>query len=252
MAIANMQVQFDNLFWLFTYLAIAVSVVVYALFVIFTIKYRDKSGSKVPDDAPILGRLPVPRGHARSAIVTVTLSTIILGVLVIGSFGSIDTILSSPAPCNISIPQGSNPANAVTFNCSVYVTGHRFFWKFQYAGFPNSPVSSNQIAPSEINNSTCPKLSCVFAVPINQNIRLNVTSDDVFHNFGIIAVKVKADAYPGHINSIWFNADTPGNYTIQCYELCGAGHDTMLATLSVMNLNQFVQWYNNTVVHRNA
>lgn len=247
MAIANMQVQFDNLFWLFTYLAIAVSIVVYTIFAIYTIKYRDKTGAKEPDDAPVLGRLPVPRGHTRSVIVTVTLSTIILGALIIGSFGSIDTILSTPAPCHISIPQGSNPP--VIFNCSVYVTGHRFFWTFQYPGFPKSPVSSNQVAPSEINNSTCPKLSCVFAIPVNQDIRLNVTSDDVFHNFGIIAVKVKADAYPGHVNNIWFNADTPGNYTIQCYELCGVGHDMMLGTLSVMSLPQFISWYNNTVVH---
>ncbi len=116
MAIANMQVQFDDLFWLFTYLAVAVSKVVFGLMAFFIIRYREKPGSSEPDDAPI--RLPVSRGHARTAFLTVSLSTIILGALVIGSFGSIDTILATPAPCNIPI------YNYATFNCSVLVTGH--------------------------------------------------------------------------------------------------------------------------------
>jgi cytochrome c oxidase subunit 2 len=234
MAIANMQVQFDNLFWLFTYLAIAVSVVVFGLMAAFIIRYREKPGSPEPHDAPILGRLPAHRGHARTAIMTVCLSSIILGVLVIGSFGSIDTILSSPAPCSIPIyGYGS-------YNCSVLVTGHRFYWDFNYAGYPNRTITGTPL---------CQQPNCLLAVPVGYDIRLNVTSADVFHNFGIIAFKIKADAYPGHINDIWFNADAPGNYTIQCYELCGVNHDAMIATLDVMPLTQFVSWYNGTIVH---
>jgi len=238
MAIANMQVQFDDLFWLFTYLAVAVSKVVFGLMAFFIIRYREKPGSSEPDDAPILGRLPVPRGHARTAILTVSLSTIILGVLVIGSFGSIDTILATPAPCNIPI------YNYATFNCSVLVTGHRFFWDFQYAGYPNVTITGVPL---------CQASNCLFVVPVGKDIRLNVTSADVFHNFGVIAFKVKADAYPGHINNIWFNVDKAGNYTIQCYEFCGGtsgnGHYTMIATLDAVPLPQFVSWYNSTIVH---
>jgi cytochrome c oxidase subunit II len=231
MAIANMQVQFDNLFWLFTYLAIAVSIIVFGLMVVFIIKYREKPGSGEPHDAPILGRLPVPRGHARTAIMTVSLSTILLGVLIIGSFGSIDTILSTPAPCNIPI------YNYTSYNCSVLVSGWRYFWEFTYPNYTNRPQDG------------------VLVVPVHENIRLNVTSGGnsgnpaVYHAFGIIAFKVKADAYPGHVNNIWFNADTVGNYTIQCYEFCGVGHPTMIGTLEVVPLPQFVSWYNSTIVH---
>jgi len=238
MAVANMQVQFDDLFWHFTYLAVAVSIVVFRLMSFFIIKYREKPGSSEPNDAPILGRLPVPRGHARTAILTVSLSTIILGALVIGSFGSIDTILATPAPCNIPI------YNYATFNCSVLVTGHRFFWDFQYAGYPNVTITGVPL---------CQASNCLFVVPVGKDIRLNVTSADVFHNFGVIAFKVKADAYPGHINNIWFNVDKAGNYTIQCYEFCGGtsgnGHYTMIATLDAVPLPQFVSWYNSTIVH---
>ncbi len=244
MAIANMQVQFDDLFWLFTYLAVLVSVIVFGLMAYFIVKYREKPTSSEPDDAPILGRLPVPRGHARTVIITVSLSTIILGVLVIGSFGSIDSILSTPPPCNIPI------YTYTTYNCSVLVTGHRFYWEFTYPGYTNKSI---------IGGPGCHDAKCLFVIPMGYDIRLNVTSADVFHNFGVIAFKVKADAYPGHINNIWFNAGTPGNYTIQCYELCGSGHATMIATLDVMPLCLavitptsppcFQQWYNSTIVH---
>ncbi len=214
MAIANMQVQFDDLFWLFTYLAVAVSIVVFGLMAFFIIKYREKPGSSEPNDAPILGRLPVPRGHARTAILTVS------------------------SPCNIPI------YNYATFNCSVLVTGHRFFWDFQYAGYPNVTITGVPL---------CQASNCLFVVPVGKDIRLNVTSADVFHNFGVIAFKVKADAYPGHINNIWFNVDKAGNYTIQCYEFCGGtsgnGHYTMIATLDAVPLPQFVSWYNSTIVH---
>ncbi len=244
MAVANMQVQFDDLFWLFTYLAIAVSIVVFGLMMFFIIRYRERPSSSEPNDAPILGRLPVHRGHARTAILTVSLSTIILGALVIGSFGSIDTILSTPPPCNIPI------YNYATFNCSVLVTGHRFFWEFQYPGYPNRSITGSL---------GCQFANCTFVVPVGYDMRLNVTSADVFHNFGVIAFKVKADAYPGHINNIWFNVDKAGNYTIQCYELCGTGHATMIATLRAVSLCPavmtstaplcFEQWYNSTIVH---
>jgi len=234
MAIANTQVQFDNLFWLFTYLAIAVSIVVYGMLTYFVWKYRDKPGRSDPSDTPVLGRLPVPRGHKRSVIITLSLSVIILSVLIIGSFGSIDTILTTPAPCNIPI------TGNVNYNCSVLVTGHRFYWEFTYPGFTNNSITGA---------AACQQANCLFAVPEGYNIRVNVTSADVFHNFGIIAFAIKADAYPGHINDIWFNADQPGNYTIQCYELCGTGHAIMIATLDVMPVPQFVAWYNSTIVH---
>src|SRR5437667_10266270 len=97
MAVSSTQVQFDSLFGLFTYLAIAVSIIVFSLLIYFIVKYRDKPSSRQPNDTPILGKLPRSRGHAKSVVVTVSLSTIILVVLIIGSFGAIDNILTPPS-----------------------------------------------------------------------------------------------------------------------------------------------------------
>src|SRR5207245_289387 len=76
--------------------------------------------------------------------------------------------------------------------------------------------------------------------PMGQNIRLNVTSADVFHDFGIIGYDIKTDAIPGRTNIIWFYPDSPGNFTIQCFELCGAGHAFMKGTLMVMTYSSYM------------
>jgi len=218
MAVSSTQVQFDSLFGLFTYLAIAVSIIVFSLLIYFIVKYRDRPSSRQPNDTPILGKLPRSRGHAKSVVVTVSLSTIILVVLIIGSFGAIDNILTPPQ----HVCQG----------CAIEVTAHQFYWQFTYP---------NGTKPYDTRD--------ILRVPVGENIRLNVTSADVFHDFGIIGYDIKTDAIPGRTNIVWFYPNTTGNFTIQCFELCGVGHATMKGTLMVMSQPAYFAWYNSTVVH---
>jgi len=214
MAVSSTQVEFDSLFALFTYLAILVSIIVFSLLIYFIIKYREKPSSRQPDDTPILGKTPPSRGHARSVVITVSLSTIILVALIIGSFGAIDNILSPPAP------------SQVCNGCGVLVTGHQFYWAFAY---PNGHLDN-----------------LVLRVPVENKIRLNVTSGDVFHDFGIIGLDIKTDAIPGRTNVMWFTTYKVANFTIQCFELCGVGHATMKGILNVVDETTFQQWYTHT------
>ena len=94
MAVSSTQVQFDSLFGLFTYLAVAVGIVVFSLLIYFIVKYRERPSSRQPDDTPILGKMPISRGHARSVVLTLSLSTLIIVPLIVGSFGAIDNILT--------------------------------------------------------------------------------------------------------------------------------------------------------------
>ncbi len=217
MDVANTQVQFDFLFGLFTYLAIAVGVIVFGLFAYFLVKYRDKPSSKEPDDTPTLGRLPASRGHGRRVIYILSISTILLSVLIAGSFAAVDNILTPP--------------RQVCDGCGVLVTGHQFYWQFTY---PDRYQSSGA--------------NSVLRVPMGRDIRLNVTSADVFHDFGIIGLDIKTDAEPGRDNVLWFHAYKVQNYTIQCFELCGDGHWHMTARLIVMDPTAFDQWYSSTRV----
>ena len=214
MAVSSTQVQFDSLFGLFTYLAVAVSIIVFSLLVYFIVKYRDRPSSRQPDDTPILGKIAPSRGHARSVVLTVSLSTIILVALIIGSFGAIDNILTPPAP------------SQVCNGCGILVTGHQFYWDFAY---PNGHSDN-----------------LVLRVPVGQSIRLNVTSADVFHDLGIIGLDIKTDAIPGRTNVLWFTPYQVHNFTIQCFELCGVGHATMKGILNVVSETTFQQWYTHT------
>ncbi len=218
MAVSSTQVQFDSLFGLFTYLAFAVGIVVFSFMIYLVVKYREKPSSRQPEDTPILGKAPQTRGHVRTVLLTLTLSTIIIVPLIAGSFGAIENILTPPQ----QVCQG----------CAIEVTAHQFYWQFTYA------------------NGTKPYQTIyLLRVPLGENIRLSVTSADVFHDFGIIGYDIKADAIPGRTNTIWFYPDTTGNFTIQCFELCGTGHATMKGILMVMPQAAYFSWYNSTVVH---
>jgi cytochrome c oxidase subunit 2 len=107
----------------------------------------------------------------------------------------------------------------------VRVTAQQFFFTFTYA-----------------NN----KSSAVLVVPVNTEVILNVTSKDVNHQFGIPDFRVKTDAIPGRNNVVWIQPNSVGNYTIQCFELCGVGHATMITTLAVLPQPAFDAWYNAT------
>ena len=124
----------------------------------------------------------------------------------------------------IALPTYQNPPKNPG-SMDVAVTGQQFFWSFTY---PNN------------------KSSTVLVVPVGNEVILNVTSKDVNHQFGIPDFRVKTDAIPGRHNIVWIQPNSVANYTIQCFELCGVGHATMITTLAVVPQATFETWYNST------
>ena len=200
--------MFANLFATFTTLAILVGLVVFGLMGYLLVRYRARKGEADPEDAPRLGKMPVPRGHIRTTIVSVGLSSIILGVLIFGTLAVTNTINTIPADCNSPpAPHG---------DCLyIYVTAFRFGWDFKY-----------------LNGKT---LTDNLTIPVGRTVVLQVTSKDVFHSFGIDAFRAKKDALPGLTNSLWFIPKSQGSYLARCFELCGTGHAFMTAKVSVVS-----------------
>jgi len=124
----------------------------------------------------------------------------------------------------IALPTYLNPPNDPG-KMQVGVVAQQFYFTFNYA-----------------NN----KSSTILYVPINTEIVLNVTSKDVNHQFGIPDFRVKTDAIPGKYNVVWIQPNAVQNYTIQCFELCGVGHATMITTMAVLSQSAFDAWYNST------
>ena len=165
--------------------------------------------------------------------ITVSLSTIILLALIVGSFAAVDTLLTPPNGtwCYGLIP-GYGAQSPMNADCPrIEVVGHQFHWEFVYPGPHPHDVNSN---------------NDFFNVPVNATVVIDVTSADVFHDFGIIPFKIKTDAIKGRTNTIWFVPYHPGNYLIQCFELCGSGHYYMNATLTVQPVANFTNWYNSS------
>jgi cytochrome c oxidase subunit 2 len=105
---------------------------------------------------------------------------------------------------------------------NIYVTGKRWMWKIQHLE-----------GAREINE---------LHVPINRNIRLTLTSEDVIHDFYVPAFRTKTDVLPGRYTTEWFRPTRIGSYHIFCAEYCGTKHSGMIGTVYVMSAEDYDKW----------
>ncbi len=104
----------------------------------------------------------------------------------------------------------------------VYIVGKQWMWKAQH-----------QTGQREINE---------LHVPVNRNVKLTMTTEDVLHDFYIPAFRTKADVVPGRYTYLWFNATKPGRYRLYCAEYCGLNHSGMGGWVTVMEQKDFDNW----------
>jgi len=81
-------------------------------------------------------------------------------------------------------------------------------------------------------------------LPVNQNVRVLVTSSDVIHSWAIPALGVKVDACPGRINQVSLFINRVGVYWGQCSELCGINHAFMPIQIIGTPLDLYLAYIN--------
>ncbi len=79
-------------------------------------------------------------------------------------------------------------------------------------------------------------------VPVNQPIRLTMTSQDVLHDYYLPAMRVKQDVIPGRFTYLWFEATKTGTYPIFCAEYCGTEHSLMTGHVTVLTPEGYAEW----------
>jgi len=79
-------------------------------------------------------------------------------------------------------------------------------------------------------------------LPVEKNIRVLITANDVLHSFALPAFGVKKDAVPGRLNETWMRIEKPGIYYGQCSELCGIDHAYMPIEVRAVPQEQFDEW----------
>jgi cytochrome c oxidase subunit 2 len=201
---------FNRIYDVFLWLGTAVGVVVVAYLLYNAYRYRDGAdrSEAAEADRPTLGEVPTGGGQGRKLAVSLFLSAVIVVSLIVWTYTSLLYFETAPDERDDAL--------------EVRVEGYQFGWEFVY--------------PNGHRNTT-------LRVPRGRMVELTVTSRDVFHNFGVPAFKIKADAIPGQTTDTWFVANRTGTFRAQCYELCGAGHSYMHADVVVMEPAAYEVWY---------
>jgi cytochrome c oxidase subunit 2 len=90
----------------------------------------------------------------------------------------------------------------------------------------------------DAGNATSP----VLRLPVNRSIELYMRSLDVIHAFFVPEFRENMDIVPGLVTKLHITPDRIGTYTLQCNELCGAGHTVMNTEVIVESQADFNKW----------
>ncbi|MGE5207334.1 MAG: cytochrome c oxidase subunit II [Chlamydiota bacterium] len=104
----------------------------------------------------------------------------------------------------------------------IYVVAKQWMWKLQHMD-----------GQREINE---------LHVPVDRDVKLIMTSQDVIHSFFVPAFRLKQDVLPGRYTTLWFRAIRPGTYHLFCAEYCGTQHSGMIGSIIVMNPADYQAW----------
>ena len=120
------------------------------------------------------------------------------------------------------------------------VTGRQFEWRIRYAGDDQEVGTPDDL---HIVND--------LHVPVNEEVVLEIKSDDVLHSFFLPNLRVKQDVVPGMQQYVWFKGTREGTYDIVCAELCGWGHYKMRGRITVESQEKYNQWYRDRMNEQN-
>jgi cytochrome c oxidase subunit II len=201
--------RIDWLFELIFWIVVIVWAAVMITMVIFMLRYRARPGRKAE----------YIEGNPRLEMIWTAITAAIMVTL---------AFLSRSTWADI---KEHGPPGQVFFN----VTAKQFNWEITYPG-PDGKLGTKDDVTVENE----------MHVPVNQVVRIDLTSKDVIHSFFVPNLRLKQDAVPGRIIHVWFQATEPGTYEIPCAELCGFGHSGMLGHLTVQSEADYEKYLKDT------
>jgi cytochrome c oxidase subunit 2 len=102
--------------------------------------------------------------------------------------------------------------------------GQQFQWKFKY----EMPPDSDPAATPELREKIDQYMNdATMYLPVGRPVQVNIEAQDVLHAFYIPEFRIKQDAVPGRVNSVYLTPTVTGEWWVICAELCGAGHAAM-------------------------
>jgi cytochrome c oxidase subunit II len=119
---------------------------------------------------------------------------------------------------NVYFQKSQVPRDAI----EVQVVGKQWMWKIQH------PEGKREI--NELH------------VPLGKTIELIMTSQDVIHDFGLPAFRVKEDVLPDRYTTEWFVPTKLGVFPFFCNQYCGPDHANMIGKIYVMEPQAYAAW----------
>ncbi len=208
---------------LVNYIIIAITIFVMILMLYVMVRFKESSN-------------PVPSKNAHNTVIEIAwtvIPIIILVIIAVPSFRLLNLQYAYPKP-----------------DLTIKATGYQWYWSHEYpdqGGFSFDSVMLNdeEIKALKAKGIDAPRNLAVdndVVVPVNKNVHVLVTANDVLHNWTIPSFGSKTDAVPGRLNATWFRAEKTGVYYGQCSELCGNLHAFMPIAVRVVTDKVFADW----------
>ena len=130
-----------------------------------------------------------------------------------------------------------------TADMTLKIIGNQWYWSYEYPdteitfdaiATPDDQIKPGQHRMLETDNHVI--------LPVDSNVRLLMTANDVIHAWAIPAFGVKLDNVPGRTNETWVRPTKLGRFYGQCSELCGVDHSFMPIVVDVVSKEAYTAW----------
>jgi cytochrome c oxidase subunit II len=127
---------------------------------------------------------------------------------------------------------------------TIKVTGHQWYWTYDYPDQGNISFDSNLIPENELKPGQKRLLDVdnPLVVPVDTVIRVYVTGTDVIHSWFIPSFGVQEYAIVGRLNETWMKVEHPGVYYGECNQICGVNHAFMPIKVEAVAKDEFQRW----------
>ncbi|MGA0597916.1 cytochrome c oxidase subunit II [Enterovirga sp. CN4-39] len=211
----EMQSFHTQLMWIIT----AIVLFVLALLVIVVVKFNERAN-------------PTPSKTSHNTAIEIAWTVVPVLILLLVAIPSFRLLRNQ-----LVIPKA---------DVTIKTTGHSWYWSYEYPAdqgggftFDANIVEEKDLKPGQ------PRLLATdneVVVPVNKVVRLQTTSADVIHSWGVPSLGFTMDAVPGRLNEIWFKIEREGVYYGQCRELCGQRHAYMPITVRAVSDAEYANW----------
>ncbi len=209
--------RIDNLHNFILVIIIAIAVLVMGLLAYVMIRFR-------------ASRNPTPSTTTHNALLEVIWTAVPILILV---------VIAAPS-FRLLFFQDAAPEPEMTLR----VTGQQWFWTYEYPDNGNISFDAVMLQDNELGEGQLRLLETDnrIVLPVDTNIRIEITAEDVIHGWAVPAFGVKTDAVPGRVNVTWTRIEREGVFRGQCSELCGINHGFMPIVVEAVSKERFREW----------